>query len=246
MLYIVVPRISNAIEGCGHDCKQCHKITEKEVRKALANQGNIKITDIRMSPVKGLWQIMAERDNVKEVYYLDFEKTKMLMGPIRDLKDNADLTSAAIETATIINVSDLKSSHSLLLGKTTASIHVYVLTDPTCSACAKLHKTLTQVVKSRPEIAFQLILLPLKGMKDAYEKARYINCAKSLKALEQSYEGASLPPATCDSKEVDEKMALGAKYGLALAPVIVFPNGKVHFGTAPKAALIALINKNLK
>jgi thiol:disulfide interchange protein DsbC len=246
VVILLVPIPSAAIDGCGHDCKQCHKISMEEVRKTLANKGKLKIVDVRMSPVKGLWQVMAERDNFKEVYYIDFEKKNILVGPMTDLSNKRNLTMEAIESATTIKTADLQSRPSLIVGKPTANIRVFILSDPSCPSCRELHNTIKQVVNTRPDVAFHIILFPLKGRKDSYERARYISCTNSLKALEQSYSGTVLPPAPCVAKDVDENMAFGAKYGIGLTPTIVFQNGKVHFGAESKSKLISLIDSNIR
>ncbi|MEI7818473.1 MAG: DsbC family protein, partial [Desulfuromonadales bacterium] len=169
----------------------------------------------------------------------------LMMGPVIDIKGKRDLTKVAIENATQINIAEIKLKKTLLLGSNTASTKVYILTDPSCPACAKLHTVLKQIVKKHSNIAFHIILFPLKGMKDSYARAKSINCTSSLKMLEDSLEGKPIPPAACSSKDVDDNMAFGAKNGISMTPTIIFQNGKVHFGAENVKNLLSLINANL-
>lgn len=233
-------------EGCGHECEKCHSITLAEAKKALSGRGKLTVTDVRMSPSKGLWQILAERDHYKEIYYLDLAKKNLIVGTLVDIKGQLDMTRNAIEKATHVNVAEINLKNALLLGKSSARIKAYIFTDPLCPYCAKLHKELTTIVAKNPDIAFYIIISPLKGMTESFEKAKAILCASSLKLLEDVFDGKAIPAATCKSKQVDENMALTAKYGIAGAPSIVFQNGNVHFGYEKKERLLSLIKSNLQ
>ena len=250
LLFISLLFISqNAVakDGCSHDCKQCHTISEKEAAKVLANHGNPKIVDIRMSPVKGLWQVMAVKDNVKNVYYIDFEKKNVVIGAIIDSTGKVNLTREAVEKATVFNIADIKQTNALILGKEGAKIKVYVMTDPTCFFCSNLHKEMKELLKNHPEISFNILLFPSKGSKESYDKAKTIICSPTpLKLLEDSFAKKSIPPVSCNTKVIDENIALGKKYGITGTPTIIFPNGRVHFGTEEKRKLLSLILQNLK
>jgi thiol:disulfide interchange protein DsbC len=119
---------------------------------------------------------------------------------------------------------------ALLLGSNAAKIKVVVFTDPECPFCKKLHDELKVVVRREPDIAFLIKLYPLKMHPNAYGKAKSIVCARSLELLELSLAGKPVPPPTCNTKVVDQTLALAPDLGIQSTPTLVLPNGLVMPG----------------
>lgn len=98
-----------------------------------------------------------------------------------------------------------------------------------------------KVIEERKDIAFYIKLFPLPMHKGADEKARTIICEKSIKLLEDAFEGKELPKAKCDTKAVEENIELAKKLGINGTPALILPDGKVFPGYRDAKGIIALI-----
>jgi thiol:disulfide interchange protein DsbC len=102
-----------------------------------------------------------------------------------------------------------------------------------------------KVIEKRKDIAFYIKLYPLVSIHpSAYEKSKTILCNKSLKLLEDAYEGKKLPKPKCEAKEIDDNIKLAADLGISATPTIIMPNGKVFIGFLNVEQLIGLIDSN--
>lgn len=103
-----------------------------------------------------------------------------------------------------------------------------------------------KVIEKRKDIVFYIKLYPLVSIHpSAYEKSKTILCNKSLKLLEDAYEGKKLPKPKCEAKEIDENLKLGSELGISATPTIIMPNGKVITGFLNAEQLISLIDSNI-
>jgi len=100
-----------------------------------------------------------------------------------------------------------------------------------------------KIIAERKDIAFYIKLYPLPMHTQAYEKAKSIVCAKTVKALEDAFEGKSLPKATCKSTEVDDNIKLAQELGITGTPAIILPSGIMIPGYRDADALIKAITK---
>lgn len=247
MLILLVTGHAFASEGCSHDCRKCHTITEAEIKKLVSqHQGGIKVLSFRMATVKGLWEVVAEQNYKKGVLYIDFEKKHIIYGAITNAKGADNLTQNTLEQSFKLKLSELDLKNAIYLGtKSARSINV-VFADPTCSHCAQLHKEIKKLLKRRSDIGFYIVMYPLKKYRpDAYDKAKTVFCSPSVAILEQAYDGKPLQPATCDAKALDKNLSVGEKYGVTGTPTVAFPNGKIHFGFVNDKELETMISKNM-
>lgn len=228
---LVLTGRSYAVQGCGHDCSKCHSITLDEAQKVVSAHGAMKVKDVRVSPVKGLWQVLVEHDRKVGVLYMDFEKKHIIYGAVVKASSQDNLTKKTLEGSFRVDISGIRLDEALTLGNEKAGTKVIVFTDPACEYCAKLHAEIKKVLKKRNDLLFYIVLYPLKKLHpSSYETAQAIQCGKSLKLLEAAYAGKKLPAAGCRSKVVDDNIAFAEKYGISGTPTIIFPNGTIHFG----------------
>ena len=105
-----------------------------------------------------------------------------------------------------------------------------------------------QVLEKRKDIAFFIKLYPLKMHKDAYRKAKAIQCEKSLELLEASFAKKSIPDATCESSTVtnpiDNTIRLAEKLGIRGTPAMIFENGTFVSGMKKADEIIKLVDSN--
>ena len=100
-----------------------------------------------------------------------------------------------------------------------------------------------KVIKERKDIAFFTLLYPLPMHKDAYAKSKAVACEKSLSMLDDAYEKKPLPAAKCETKVIDDNIALAQKLGISGTPAIILPDGRLIPGYMESGALIQQIDK---
>lgn len=232
--------------ACGEDCMKCHNISTNEVLEIFKA---VKITDakvinIQMSPVRGLWEVSLEKDGKKGILYIDFSKNYVMLGPIVEVKTGIDKTREKLlpSPVNLIPYSKIPLKDALILGEDKAEKKVIVFTDTDCPFCAKLHNELKKIVAKRKDIAFYIKLFPLPFHKDAYWKSKTILCERSLRLLDDAYEGKQIPKPRCEAKEIDENIRLASELGITGTPTIILPDGRVFVGFLTEERLRALID----
>ncbi|BCB96105.1 hypothetical protein JZK55_10270 [Dissulfurispira thermophila] len=120
--------------GCEGDCKKCHSLSTQEVNNILKkmNLSHAKTLDIRLSPVKSLWEIHIDDNGKKGIFYVDFSKKYLLPGPIIELDTGSNKTAESIQKIPIghADVSKIPLNNALVMGNANASKKVIVFTDP--------------------------------------------------------------------------------------------------------------------
>jgi thiol:disulfide interchange protein DsbC len=230
-------------DGCGAGtCADCHSLTKKETIQLLGDMVD-KVNRVEFAEIPGLWVAEVEKGQKKLPVYIDFSKQYLISGNVIRLNDKENLTRKLSARMNRVDVSTIPLQDALLLGKPSAKTKVIVFTDPECPYCKKLHKELKEVIRRDPEIAFLIKLFPLKMHPNAYEISRSIICNNSMELLEISFAGKPVPPATCDTKAVDQTLALVGELGIRSTPTLVMPDGLVVPGYKKAEALLALIGE---
>jgi thiol:disulfide interchange protein DsbC len=227
--------------GCESDCNKCHSLTYEEASGILKKMNSsATVMGIKLSRVKGLWEVSIDDNGRKGVFYTDFTKKFLVAGPIVEIESSADAGVQKPQEKRV-DVSKIPVDGALLLGDAAARIKVIVFTDPECPFCARLHQEMKKVVDQRKDIAFYIKLYPLEMHKDAYWKANAIQCKKSLSMMDDNFNGKPIARSVCDSKEIDDNLKLATSLGITGTPTLVLPDGRVHAGALPADELIKLI-----
>jgi thiol:disulfide interchange protein DsbC len=233
-------------DGCGTGtCASCHSLDQKEAVKILDGLVD-KVNKVEFAEVPGMWLVEVEKGSNKLPVYIDFSKKYVLSGSVIRLADKGDLTQERHARMNRVDVSRIPLDDALLLGSKSAKTRVVVFTDPECPFCIKLHDELKTVVRRDPDIAFLIKLYPLKMHPNAYGKAKSIVCARSLELLELSFAGKPLPPPTCNTKAVDQTLAIAPDLGIQSTPTLVLPNGLVLPGFKSAEELLKRIRTELQ
>jgi len=225
--------------GCMGECTDCHSLSREEAGKLLkVERFKAEIKDIRISPVKGIWEVEVEQSGKSFPIYIDFAKQYLMEGvrftALEQLGESAPLQK--------IDTGRIPLDKAVVMGNPKASKKVIVFDDPDCPYCAKLHQEIKKILEKRKDIAFYIKLFPLAMHPEAYEKSRSIVCAGTAKALEDAFAGKELAPAKCDSKEVDANISLAEELGIKGTPGIILPDGRLVPGYLPEEALLGLID----
>jgi thiol:disulfide interchange protein DsbC len=244
-LLILLPVSSFAFPAKKGDkaCTECHKLDKKDAEaivKKIAPTGTI--TEIKMSPIKGVWQVDVEAgEGKKGTLYLDFSK-KYLMAQIIPVESIGKQPPARK-----VDVSKIPLDDAIVLGQATATKKVIVFTDPDCPYCRQLHEIMKQVVAKHTDVSFALIMNPLPMHKDSPKKAQTILCTKSVAILDDAFSGKAVPEpaATCTAAAVERSTALARSLEFNGTPTLVRDDGMVLSGFLPEDKLMDWINKKL-
>ncbi len=243
-LLFFVASSSYGFSNKGENCVKCHTLKKEEAAALLkAIAPTLKVLDVKIAPVKSMWEIDIESNGRKGPVYLDFTKKYLITGQIVDIKAKRNLTREAEEDLNRVNVSQVPLGDALVMGERNAKKKIIVFTDPECPFCAKLHQELKKIVAERKDVAFYLKMFPLPIHKEAAEKSKAIVCEKSLKLLDEAYEKKPIPKAKCKAAVIDDNIKLGKKLGISGTPALIMPDGRVISGYRDANALKALIDK---
>lgn len=216
-----------------HNCASCHFLSRDEAGTIFKGLGEV--TDVKISPVKGLYEVTVKQKNRQAVAYLDFGKKILVPGPIFDIASKKPLTPPPVDVPKILSKAELEKiplTGSLVMGNPNGKMRMFVFTDPDCPFCGKLHKELKKLVAMEPDLAIYIKMYPLEMHPGAYDKARVILGENSLEMLEKAFAGEKLPaPGERDRKEpVDASIKLGESLGVDGTPAIIMPNGRIFSG----------------
>jgi len=224
-------------QGCSGDCAACHSVKKEEavaIMKAL--DPGIAVEAVGPSPVRGLYQVTVKKGEEAGILYLDFSKKYLIAGRVIDTAYRKDITEEGLAEMRRIDPTRIPLDNALVLGNQNGARKLYVFTDPDCPFCANLHHELTGLVKSDPQLAVYLFLLPLEIHPDAAWKTDAILCAAKEKMtagvqlLEASFEGKPLSKSECGTSYAGEGKKLGRELGIAITPTMVFSDGRVVTG----------------
>lgn len=231
-------------QGCMGTCTDCHSITNEEAGKLLkADKFKANIKDIRMSPVKGIWEVefTMEGKTGSGVVYIDFAKKFLIeratFTPLEKLGEEPPVPK--------VDISKIPLDKALLFGSPAATKKVIVFDDPECPYCVKLHTEIKNIIKDRPDVAFYIKMFPLPSHPEAYGKSKAIICGKNPnKLLEDAYANKKIPKAkaSCKTDEVDNNLKLGEKLGIHGTPAVILPDGRMIPGYLPANVLLNMID----
>jgi len=238
LLFIPLSTFAFSPKKGDKDCGECHKLDKKEaealVKKAVPTG---KVTDVKVSPVKGLWQIEVDAGEGKRgALYLDFSKKYVITQLI-------PAEAIGKQQQRKVDASKITLDDAIVLGLATAKKKVVVFTDPDCPYCRELHKTMKQVVAKRDDVAFYLIMNPLPMHKESPRKAQAILCSKSLEVLDNAFAGKEVPEPACPPDAVERSKALAKSFEFTGTPTLVRDDGMVLSGYLPEEKLLEWIDK---
>jgi thiol:disulfide interchange protein DsbC len=120
-----------SFEAKGQDCTKCHTLGNDEARDLLKGIfPEIKIVDIRISPVKAFWEVFSESGGRKGLIYIDFSKKYLILGSMMSIKEKKNLTQERFAELSKIDVSQIPLDDALVMGDQKARIRIIAFDDP--------------------------------------------------------------------------------------------------------------------
>jgi thiol:disulfide interchange protein DsbC len=224
--------------GTAGKCSDCHVLNKDEAAKILkTDMFKAQVREIRMSPVKGLWEIEVSQGDKVFLVYLDFAKKYLVEGrytPVDQLGQSAPLKK--------VDLKKIPLENAIVLGNAKAEKKIIVFDDPECPYCAKLHEEIKKIVAKRTDLAFYIKMYPLAMHPGAYEKSKAVVCQKSAKLLDDAFAGKKLPKAECETQEIDNNIKLAEELGINGTPAMILPDGSLVPGYVPGEELLGIID----
>ena len=125
------PGVSYSFETKGQDCSKCHTLSNDEAKDLLKGIfPDVKILDIRLSPVKSFWEVFSESRGKKGLVYVDFSKKYLIFGSIVSIKERKNLTQERFTELNKVDVSQIPLDDALVMGDQKARIRIIVFDDP--------------------------------------------------------------------------------------------------------------------
>jgi len=226
-----------AFGGCEENCQKCHSLNNQEVQQIFTKlqAPDAKVVDIKMSPLKGLWEVTLDNKGQRGIMYVGFSKKYIVGGPIFEIdtasnKSQESLQKVSSEVRRYVDPSTIPLDNALLLGEKDARYKVIVFTDPDCPYCGKLHAELKKVIAENKDIAFYLKLIALPMHIDARWKSQSILCSKSLQMLEDNFQQKPIPKPGCETKDLDDNINLAKTLDITGTPTMIMPDGMIVIG----------------
>lgn len=122
---------AHGFSNMGEDCSKCHTLTKDEASTIVKtlNPG-LSVLDIKVSPLKALWEVTIATGSQKVIGYIDFSKQYLLMGEMLDIKDKKNLTRERLAEINKVDVSTIPLDDALVMGDKNAPYKVIVFDDP--------------------------------------------------------------------------------------------------------------------
>ena len=224
-------------DGHGSDCTSCHKLSIKEASELLKATGGT-VKSIKDSPVKGMFELLMEKDGRQGLIYIDYAKKHLMQGVMIDLATLQPVTAHTQKELpqqkqpAPLDVKTIPLENSIVMGNQGGAKKIYVFTDPDCPFCRKFHSELKTLEKIAPDVAIYVMLYPLPMHPGAYDKARAILESKNRDVLDQAFDGKDVQtPAKDESKtRIDANIKYGNANGISGTPTFVMPDGKIVVG----------------
>ncbi len=237
------PAYAFQMQGCGQDCASCHTLTKEEASDLIkADALKATVLAVRQAPAKGMWEVQLYHDNTITSVYVDYGKKYLITANFIPLEQIGKLP-----VVHQIDVSKIPLDNALIMGNPKAKMKIIVFTDPECPFCRKLHAEIKDIIKERNDIAFYIKMYPLSDIHPgAYDKAKAIQCVKSVKLLDDAFNGKELPKANCNTDEVDKNIKLANENGIGGTPTLIFPDGTMIPSYLTKAQIYEFLGIKAK
>lgn len=212
---------------------------EQAIRKSLAqSMPNLPINSVTPTPVKGIYQVISKG----QIAYVTADGRYLFAGSLLDLKEQVNLTGRVRNLQNLELLKSVPVEHKMVYPAEGAKKRtIWVLTDPTCPFCEKLHGEIPALQKAGIEV--QTILTPRDGKGSAgYVESSQIMCGHQQKAdLSSAMAHQPLSGPACKNDVIDANMQLADELGMSGTPYIIMPDGSTVPGYRPASALIPAI-----
>jgi thiol:disulfide interchange protein DsbC len=232
-----------AASACGADAAKTTAAPGADVRAAIAKRLDIKVEDIRPSPVPGLYEVSS----AGEVGYVSEDGRFYIDGDVYDMESHANLTEDRRSAHRAELLKGIRDEDVIVFAPKDYKYTIDVFTDTDCPYCRKLHAEVPEL--NRLGVRVRYLMYPRAGPgSDAWKKAEAVMCSTDRNdALTRAKRGEAITAKSCNNP-VARQYELGRDLGIRGTPGIFTEQGDYITGYMPAARLVehlkALLDKS--
>jgi thiol:disulfide interchange protein DsbC len=195
--------------------------------------GGLKLEDVRISPIPGLYEIQRGSD----INYVSADGRFVLVGDMIDVDKDSNLTETRRRGIRNGILQQIPESEMLVFSPKDPKYTITVFTDIDCGYCRRLHSQIAEY--NRLGIRVRYLFFPRTGPNtDSWHKAEAVWCSANRNdALTRAKNGEDIKAPKCASDIVARDFELGQKLDVDGTPAIFLPSGEMLPGYAPPAKL---------
>jgi thiol:disulfide interchange protein DsbC len=188
---LLVPVVASlALAGAVRAAPQATQPSAKpDLRAEIARRLEIKVDDVRPSPVAGLYEVSSGA----EVGYVSADGRFYLDGDVFDMSSKENLTEDRRKQGRLALLAGVSDADAIVFAPKTAARHtVTVFTDVDCVHCRRMHGEMAEL--NRLGIRVRYLMFPRGGPgSDSWRKAEAVWCSGDRKeALTRAKRGETL------------------------------------------------------
>ena len=199
--------------------------------------GDIKIEDVRMSPVNGIFEVTRGSD----ISYVSTDGRYAILGDLIDVDADANLSENRRRTIRARIIETVPESEMLVFAPKETKYTVTIFTDIDCGYCRRLHSQIPEY--NRLGIRVRYMFFPRSGPNtDSWHKAEAVWCSSNRnEALTRAKNGEDLKAPKCPTAIINRDFELGQKLAVDGTPAIFLSSGEMLPGYAPPGQLLRYI-----
>ncbi len=196
--------------------------------------GDIKIEDVRMSPVNGIYEVTRG----SEISYVSADTRYAILGDLIDVDADANLSENRRRAIRSRIIDTVPESEMLVFAPKVTKYTVTIFTDIDCGYCRRLHSQIAEY--NRLGIRVRYLFFPRSGPNtESWHKAEAVWCsANRNEALTRAKNGEDIKAPKCPTAIISRDFELGQKLAVDGTPAIFLASGEVLPGYAPPGDLL--------
>jgi len=213
-----------------------------DVRAEIARRLEVKIEDVKPSPVEGLYEIRSGA----EVGYVSTDGRFYVDGDIFDMTSKANLTEQRRQEGRLAVMAGVSDADAIVFAPTGTVRHTLtVFTDIDCTYCRRLHQEIGEL--NRLGIRVRYLAYPRNGPDtEAWRKAEAVWCSADRRdALTRAKRGETIKSNKCETP-VAAQYALGRQLGIQGTPGIITDRGEYLAGYLPAASMAEYLDTSAR
>lgn len=207
--------------------------TKPDVRVEIARKLEVKVEDVKPSPISGLYEIRSGA----EVGYVSTDGRFYVDGDVFDMKSKANLTESVRQAGRLDLLATVSDDDAIIFSPSGPVRHTLtVFTDMDCTYCRRMHQEIGEF--NRLGIRVRYLMYPRNGPDtEAWKKAEAVWCSADRRdALTRAKRGETIKAPKCASP-VATQYALGQQLGIRGTPGIFTDRGEYLAGYLPAASM---------
>ncbi len=235
--HLLIPILASlALAGSGQAAPQAEN---PDVRAEIARRLDIKVEDVRPSPIAGLYEVSSGTD----IGYVSSDGRFYVDGDVFDIKTKHNITEDKRKQGRLQLLAAVKDEDAIVFTPQGTVQHtVTVFTDVDCVHCRHMHQEIGELNKLGIRVRY--LMFPRGGPDtESWAKAQAVWCSADRKdALTRAKRGEKIAAGRCENP-IAAQYALGRQLGISGTPGIVTETGEFLPGYASAAYLAAYLSE---